>query len=57
MYRIANSPYQEIEETLVNAFYPRDYQQGEPIEIRIYPNSIVYITRGSPDRSIPLTSF
>jgi len=41
--RIASYPYQAIEETLVNAFYHRDYQQREPIEIRIYPNSIVFI--------------
>jgi predicted HTH transcriptional regulator len=57
MYRIASSPYQVIVETLVNAFYPRDYQQGEHIEIRIYPNFIVYITHGSHDCSIPLASF
>jgi ATP-dependent DNA helicase RecG len=37
--------FQAIEETLVNAFYYRDYQQREPIEIRIYPNSIVFITK------------
>ena len=37
--------FQAIEETLVNAFYHRDYQQREPIEIRIYPNSIVFITK------------
>lgn len=55
--RIASYPYQAIEETLVNAFYHRDYQQREPIEIRIYPNSIVFINHGGPDRSIRLESF
>lgn len=55
--RIASYPYQAIEETLVNAFYHRDYQQREPIEIRIYTNSIVFINRGGPDRSIRLESF
>ena len=55
--RIASYPYQAIEETLVNAFYHRDYQQREPIEIRIYPNSIVFINYGGPDRSIRLESF
>ena len=49
--------FQAIEETLVNAFYHRDYQQREPIEIRIYPNSIVFINHGGPDRSIRLESF
>lgn len=55
--RIASYPFQAIEETLVNAFYHRDYQQREPIEIRIYPNSIVFINHGGPDRSIRLESF
>jgi ATP-dependent DNA helicase RecG len=55
--RITSYPYQAIEETLVNAFYHRDYQQREPIEIRIYPNSIVFINYGGPDRSIKLESF
>jgi len=55
--RITSYPYQAIEEILVNAFYHRDYQQREPIEIRIYPNSIVFINHGGPDRSIRLESF
>lgn len=55
--RIASYPYQAIEETLVNAFYHRDYQQREPIEIRIYPNSIVFLNHGGPDRSIHLEAF
>lgn len=55
--RISSYPYQAIEETLVNAFYHRDYQQREPIEIRIYPASIVFINHGGPDRSIRLEAF
>jgi ATP-dependent DNA helicase RecG len=55
--RITSYPYQAIEETLVNAFYHRDYQQREPIEIRIYPNSIIFINQGGPDRSIKLQAF
>jgi len=55
--RIISYPYQAIEETLVNAFYHRDYQQREPIEIRIYPNSIVFVNHGGPDRSIRLEAF
>ncbi|MPM74915.1 hypothetical protein SDC9_121904 [bioreactor metagenome] len=41
----------------MNAFYHRDYQQREPIEIRIYPNSIIFINQGGPDRSIQLQAF
>ncbi len=55
--RIYSYPYQAIEEIVVNAFYHRDYQQREPIEIRIYANSIIFINQGGPDRSIRLESF
>lgn len=55
--RVWNYPLQAIEETLVNAFYHRDYQQREPIEIRIYPNSMVFINHGGPDRSIQIHAF
>jgi len=55
--RTYSYPYQAIEETLVNAFYHRDYQQREPIEIRIYSHSIVFINHGGPDRSIRMEAF
>jgi len=55
--RIASYPYQAIEEIVVNAFYHRDYQQREPIEIRIYPHSIVFLNHGGPDRSIKMDLF
>lgn len=55
--RIYSYPYQAIEEIVVNAFYHRDYQQREPIEIRIYANSIIFINQGGPDRSIRLEAF
>jgi ATP-dependent DNA helicase RecG len=55
--RIWNYPLPAIEEILANAFYHRDYQQREPIEIRIYPGSIVIINHGGPDRSIQLQWF
>jgi ATP-dependent DNA helicase RecG len=55
--RIWNYPLQAIEEILVNAFYHRDYQVREPIGIRIYANSIIFMNCGGPDRSIQLQSF
>ena len=55
--RIWNYPLQAIEETLVNAFFHRDYQKREPIEIRIYRKSIIFLNQGGPDRSISLNSF
>lgn len=55
--RYASYPYQAIEEIVVNAFYHRDYQQREPIEIRIYPHSIIFLNQGGPDRSIHLEAF
>ena len=55
--RVWNYPLEAIEEILVNAFYHRDYQQREPIEIRIYANSMIFINHGGPDRSIQLDAF
>lgn len=55
--RIYSYPYQAIEEIVVNAFYHRDYQQREPIEIRIYANSVIFINQGGPDRSIRIEAF
>jgi len=55
--RIYSYPYQAIEEIVVNAFYHRDYQLREPIEIRIYANSVIFINQGGPDRSIRLEAF
>jgi ATP-dependent DNA helicase RecG len=55
--RIWNYPYGALEEAIANALYHRDYQVREPVEIRIYPNSIVILNYGGPDRSIKMTSF
>lgn len=55
--RIWKYPLQAIEETLVNSFYHLDYQLREPIEIRIYANSIIFLNYGGPDRSIQIQAF
>ena len=55
--RIWNYPYEALEEVVVNALYHRDYQVREPVEIRIYSESIVVINHGGPDRSINMSAF
>jgi len=55
--RIWNYPLEALEEAIANAIYHRDYQVREPIEIRIYPDSIVILNYGGPDRSIKSDSF
>jgi ATP-dependent DNA helicase RecG len=55
--RIWNYPILAIEEILVNAFYHRDYQVREPIEIRVYQNSIMFLNNGGPDRSVKMQAF
>ncbi|NHB69854.1 RNA-binding domain-containing protein [Perlabentimonas gracilis] len=55
--RIWNYPFEAIEEAVSNAFYHRDYQVREPIEIRVYPDSIVILNYGGPDRSIKADAF
>jgi len=55
--RIWNYPLEALEEAIANAIYHRDYQVREPIEIRIYPDSVVILNYGGPDRSIKLEAF
>lgn len=55
--RVWNYPYTALEEAVANALYHRDYQQREPVEIRVYPDSITILNYGGPDRSIKLTAF
>lgn len=55
--RFWNYPYQALEEAVANAVYHRDYSVREPVEIRIYPDSLVILNYGGPDRSIRMESF
>ncbi|MCK9457658.1 MAG: hypothetical protein M0R31_10245 [Candidatus Riflebacteria bacterium] len=52
--RLFNYLCQAIEEIMVNCLYHRYYQLSESVEIRIYPDSIIFINQGGPDRSIRL---
>lgn len=49
-----NYPYQAFEEGVVNAVYHRDYQEREPIEIRIEPTGVSILSYAGPDRSISM---
>ena len=55
--RIWNYPLEALEEAVANAIYHRDYQEREPVEIRIYPDSICILNYGGPDRSIKAEAF
>ncbi len=55
--RIWNYPFQALEEAIANAIYHRDYTVREPVEIRIYADSISILNYGGPDRSIKMESF
>lgn len=46
-----------LEEAIANAIYHRDYQVREPVEVRIYPDSICILNYGGPDRSIKSDAF
>ncbi len=50
--KITNYPYQAFEEAVVNAFYHRNYQEREPVEITIEPDRIEILSHAGPDRSI-----
>lgn len=49
-----NYPYQALEEAVVNALYHRNYQEREPVEIRIEPHEIAILSYSGPDRSISM---
>lgn len=50
--KITNYPYQAFEEAVVNAFYHRNYQEREPVEITIEPDRVEILSHAGPDRSI-----
>lgn len=52
--RYFNYPYQALEEAVVNALYHRNYQEREPVEIRIEPDNITILSYSGPDRSISM---
>ncbi len=52
--RFFNYPYAAIEELLVNAIYHRSYEEREPIEVRVLPDSITITSYPGPDRSVKI---
>ena len=50
--KVTNYPYQAFEEGVVNAFYHRNYQEREPVEITIEPDRVEILSHAGPDRSI-----
>ena len=49
-----NYPYQALEESLVNAYYHRQYDEYQPVEVNIMPDQIEIISYGGAERSIKL---
>lgn len=55
--RFYNYPFNAIEEALVNAVFHKSYREAEPVEIRIYVDSIQMINYPSLDKWIDLERF
>lgn len=55
--RVWNYPYRALEELLANCIYHRNYQEREPVTIRIEPEFILIYNLGGPDRSIRMEDF
>lgn len=49
-----NYPYQALEESLVNAYYHRRYDEYQSVEVNIMPDQIEIISYGGAERSIKL---
>ena len=55
--RFYNYPYNALEEAVVNAVFHKSYRDGEPVEIRIYTDSIVIINFPGPAAYISMEKF
>lgn len=55
--RFYNYPFNAIEEALVNAVFHKSYREAEPVEIRIYVDSIQIINYPGLDKWIDLERF
>ena len=55
--RVWNYPYSALEEAVANCLFHRNYQEREPVSIRIEPDSILLYNLGGPDRSIKREDF
>ena len=52
--RVANFPFDAIEEAVVNAVYHRSYEIREPVEVRIGREDLAVLSYPGPDRSVKL---
>ena len=55
--RFYNYPFNAIEEALVNAVFHKSYREAEPVEIRVYVDSIQIINYPGLDRWIDVNKF
>lgn len=55
--RIWNYPFAAIEEAIANCIYHRNYEEREPVKIRIERGEITLHNAGGPDRSIRREDF
>jgi ATP-dependent DNA helicase RecG len=55
--RTWNYPYAALEEAVANSLFHRNYQEREPVKIRIEPHAILLYNSGGPDRSIKREDF
>jgi ATP-dependent DNA helicase RecG len=45
---VSNYPFQALEEALANAVYHKDYQDGKPVEIHVFPDRIEILSYPGP---------
>lgn len=54
---VYNYPFEAIEEALPNAVYHRNYQENDPIEVRVLPNRIIMTSYNGADAALKQKDF
>lgn len=50
-------PVRAVEEAIANCIFHRDYQRHDPVRVSLYPDRLIFLNGGGPDRAIQAEDF
>lgn len=50
-------PVRAVEEAIANCIFHRDYQRHDPVRVSLYPDRLIFLNGGGPDRAIRAEDF